>query len=162
MIRKIIISFILGIASNMTLANNPKKFFFGDEAFVYTYKFDGNKYLVLKFTEKNNSILPDDVVFKIKFSDNTILRLEGKKENAVFLVGHLKDFSKLTGGESLFFQDRYVKFLINDQQINMLKKKIKAIVINTLPEIYTINTKEGIKEGLLYEGLENTKDEFEE
>lgn len=162
MLKNIILLFLFLMLSSVMTADNPRKFTLGREAIVSTYKFENKKYLVLEFTEKQNSVLPDIVIFKIKFSDDTVLRLEGKKEGAAFIVGELRDYLKVTGGKSYFFQDRYVMFLVNDQQVDMLKKRIKAVAINTIPDTYTLRLKEDAPEGVFYKGFINTKDEFEE
>jgi hypothetical protein len=111
------------------------------------YRFDGEDFLILKFQDDDDTRLTPWTIVKFKMTDGTILRLEGYNvsneslsSDRIYLT---QDLHPYRANDLVHF----VRFKISKEQIDILKKGVKKVVINTLPKIYSHTYKEKGKLG---------------
>lgn len=145
--KKLLLSAIICLMSLPSFAVNFRSA--GRYAEFCVYRFDGEDFLILKFQDDDDTRLTPWTIVKFKMIDGTILRLEGCDVNyEVSSNGHsfmFGGFSSFSSSSSL--TNHFVRLKINKEHIDILKKGVKKVVINTLPEIYSHTYKEKGKLG---------------
>ena len=145
--KKLLLSAIICLMSLPSLAVNFHSA--GRYAEFCVYRFDGEDFLILKFQDDDDTRLTPWTIVKFKMTDGTTLRLEGCDVNYEvsssghsFAAGRFSSYSSSSTSTT-----HYVRFRIGQEQIDILKKGVKKVVINTLPEIYSRTYKEKGKLG---------------
>ena len=153
----LIISFMMALSSS----NAVKYRELGFDAKFSVYVFDGVKYLLLSFEDSKNKQISGYTIIKFKLKNNQVIRLENTQAGE---RAKTKSVSWISGIVSSSASNiHYVFFEITPEIMDMLQVGIKAITINTIPEVYYYAGDETEKFGeLIYKDLKNLKDEFEE
>lgn len=107
-------------------------------------RFEGETYLIMLVKSDKDKHLLSNTVLKFKLSDGSVLRFEsanGATRNKVGSIGFYGGLG-ITSSTSVNESVNYVMFPITEDQIRALGKGIKAVVVNTIPEMYRINVKD--------------------
>ena len=143
--KKLLLSAIICLMSLPSFAVNFHSA--GRYAEFCVYRFDGEDFLILKFQDDDDTRLTPWTIVKFKMTDGTILRLEGcnvsnenQPSDRIYLT---QDLHSYRANDLVHF----VRLKISKEQIDTLKKGVKKVVINTLPEIYSHTYKEKGKLG---------------
>ncbi len=132
MMKKILFFLFLLCSSNSLSAADY--YSVGSNADFYTYTFDGQYYLILSFRDDSSNKLVKNTIVKFLLTDGTILRLEGSQSNAKHESSYVHvDWYTVSGNTS---ETHYAVLNITKEQIEMLKKGVAKVAINTLPEVY--------------------------
>lgn len=120
------------------------------------YTFDSIKYLMLTFQDDKYHQITDNVIVEFKLKSDKIVKLvntqagERQKTQSISWI-------------SVSNNCHYVLFEISDEIIEMMKVGIKAVAINTIPEVYSYDGDEAEEFGeLIYKDYTSMKNEFNE
>lgn len=157
--KKILLLFLF---ISLALTSNAIKYReLGSQSKFSIYTFDSIKYLMLAFEDDKYHQISDYTILKFKLKNDKIIRLENtqagerQKSKATSLIAGMTSISNSNC--------HYVMFEITDEIMEMMQAGIKAVVINTIPEIYFYNGDETENFGeLLFKDFSNLKNEFNE
>jgi len=160
MMKKIIFLFFLLFST--TSISAADSYSVGSSAEFYTYTFDGEYFLILSFKDDSTNKLSNNTIVKFQMTDGTVLRFEGSQSDAKDESSYVYiDWSSASGKSS---ETHYAVLKITKEQIEMLKKGVSKVAINTLPEVYKRSKWSGKdKFGIsLYTSFINLKGEFDD
>lgn len=105
----------------------------GSNVKFWPYTFDGKTFLVMEFTNNNGCSLSGFPIVKFQLKDGSILKFEGSVSNSEtsgssFLIGHAVINTSSTS--------HCVAMPITKDEVEVFKKGVKKIAINTLPVVY--------------------------
>lgn len=142
-------------------SENPTYMTAGSNVKFWPYKYDGNTYLVMQFTDNGNCSLTGCPIVKFKMKDESVLKLEGLVSNSetsssAFKIGYAIINSSST--------THCVALPISEGEIGKLLIGVDKVSINTIPVVYKRSKWAGKKSfgETLYEIFQNLKDDFEE
>ena len=120
------------------------------------YTFDSIKYLMLTFQDDKYHQITDNVIVEFKLKSNKMIKLVNTQAGE-------RQKTQSFSWNSVSNNCHYVLFEISDEIIEMMKVGIKAVAINTIPEVYSYNGDETEEFGeLIYKDYTSMKNEFDE
>lgn len=127
----------------------------GKKASLSAWCFDGNKFLILSFSDNDEKRLVESPIIKIQLFDGSILRLSGVDCSYKTIMQGGKYGSKEAG-------THYIMLPVSDEQIKNLDTGVMKIVINTIPELFYKSYSSDKFGAKLHEDFMNWKDELSE
>lgn len=126
----------------------------GKKASLSAWCFDGNKFLILSFSDNDEKRLVESPIIKIQLFDGSILRLSGVDCSYKRIMQGGKYGSKEAG-------THYIMLPVSDEQIKNLDTGVMKIVINTIPELFYKSYSSDKFGAKLHEDFMNWKDEMD-
>lgn len=126
----------------------------GKKASLSAWCFDGNKFLILSFSDNDEKRLVESPIIKIQLFDGSILRLSGVDCSYKTIMQGGKYGSKEAG-------THYIMLPVSDEQIKNLDTGVMKIVINTIPELFYKSYSSDKFGAKLHEDFMNWKDEMD-
>lgn len=129
------------------------------KADLYAYKFAGKTYIIMSFKDDEDDyrIIASPVI-RMKLFDNSILELCGDDKSQETKTNSTAwGFGFASGSVN---NVHYAMFPISTEQIGLLKKGIKKIAINTIPNVYVKEYKEDKVGKAIIESFANLTDDF--
>lgn len=127
------------------------------ENYIWSYKFDGSFFIVLKHYDKDNNI-PREAILKIRLADGKVLKLKGTEcaDNSSMAI------AKGPFENSGTFNTSHLFLLpVTKEQLLQMKTGISAMAINTIPNVEKTSTGANFGE-IFYNSFMSLKDDFEE
>lgn len=135
--KKIIIALMLCVASFGFAQDASIGDILGVSLDCYAQQFDGQKYLIIKYVQANDYILPEETAMKLKFMNgetrcwkgycvNIAVRTDSKTNNS--------QFSSETKVEER--TTKILRFDLTDEDIDLLESGVERITLYTIPKVY--------------------------
>ena len=155
-----LLSAMLLLALYSFAQNKVNYYNIGKNASLSAWCFEGNKFLILSFSDNDEKRLVESPIIKIQLFDGSILRLSGadcsyKTTMQQTILKGGKYGSKEAG-------THYIMLPVSDEQIKNLDTGVMKIVINTIPELFYESYSSDKFGAKLHEDFMNWKDELSE